>query len=68
MIMDRPRTVSWKNYSHATCVVNLGYRPRHKGGDLTQSYDKTPTPTEMSKGQSDYTNNATKKSSIKQQV
>ena len=27
---------------------------------------KAPTPTEMSKGQSDNTNNATKKSSIKQ--
>ena len=32
-----------------------------KGGDLTQSNDKTPTPTETSKGQSDNTNNATKK-------
>ena len=38
-----------------------------KGGDLTQSYDKSPTPTEMSKGQSDNTNNATK-SSIKQKL
>ena len=34
---------------------------RQKGGDLTQSYDKSPTPTEMSKGQSDNTNNATKR-------
>ena len=32
-----------------------------KGRDLTQSYDKGPTPTEMSKGQSDNKNNATKK-------
>ena len=32
-----------------------------KGGDLTKSYDKALTPTEMSKGQSDNTNNATKK-------
>ena len=34
---------------------------REKGRDLTQSYDKAPTPTEMSKRQSDNTNNATKK-------
>ena len=45
---------------------------REKEGDLTQSEEKkeeiwlspmtkAPTPTEMSKGQSDNTNNATKK-------
>ena len=37
---------------------------REKGRDLTQSYDKSPytsTPAELSKGQSDNTNNATKK-------
>ena len=34
---------------------------RQKGRALTQSYDKAPTPTEMSKGQSDNTNNGTKK-------
>ena len=34
---------------------------REKGRDLTQSYDKAHTPTEMSKGQSDNINNATKK-------
>ena len=33
-----------------------------KGRDLTQSYDKRPAPTEMSKGQSYNTNNATKSS------
>ena len=40
---------------------------RQKGGNLTQSYEKAPTLTEMSKGQSDNTNNATK-SSIKQRL
>ena len=34
---------------------------RQKGGDLTQSFDKSPYTKEMSKGQSDNTNNATKK-------
>ena len=34
---------------------------REKGRDLTQSYDKNPIPVETSKGQSDNTNNATKK-------
>ena len=32
-----------------------------KGRDLTQSYDKSPYTTEMSKGHNDNTNNATKK-------
>ena len=36
---------------------SLGEKER----DLTQSYDKAPTLTEMSKGQSDNTNSATKK-------
>ena len=35
---------------------------REKRRDLTQSYDKAPTPAEMSKWQSDNTNNATKSS------
>ena len=26
-VADRLRTVSWSNYSHPTCVVNLGYGP-----------------------------------------
>ena len=34
---------------------------REKGRDLTQSYDKSPYTNRMSKGQSDNTNNATKK-------
>ena len=38
-----------------------------KKRDLTQSYDKAPSPTEMSKGQSDNINNATK-SSITQRL
>ena len=42
------------------CIMISKY-PKEKGRDLTQSYDKSPTPTEMSKGQSDNTNNATKK-------
>ena len=33
---------------------------REKGRDLTSTYDKSSTPTEMSKGQSDNTYNATK--------
>ena len=41
--------------------VELNLYVREKGRDLTQSYDKAPTPTEMSKGQSDDANNATKK-------
>ena len=35
---------------------------REKGRDPTQSYDKSPTPAEMSNGQNDNTNNATKSS------
>ena len=38
-----------------------------KRRDLTQSYDKSPTPAEITKGQSDNTNNATK-SSITQRL
>ena len=34
---------------------------RQKGGDLTQSYDKSPYPNRNVKGQSDNTNKATKK-------
>ena len=34
---------------------------REKGRDLTQSYDKSPYTSKMSKGRSDNTNNATKK-------
>ena len=38
-----------------------GAMKREKGRHMTQSYDKSPTPAEMSKGQSDNTNKATKK-------
>ena len=34
---------------------------RQKGGDLTQSYDKSPHTNKKSKGQSDNTSNVTKK-------
>ena len=47
-------------------ILHIAMLVRLKGGDLTQPYEKkAPTPTEISKGQSDNTNNATKKS-IKQ--
>ena len=55
----------WQNFDQpcfpvveGTLLVFDVYMFRRKGGDLTQSYDKSPTPTEMSKGQSDNTNNA----------
>ena len=45
----------------------LGLKTREKGRDLTQSMTNAPTPTKMSKGQSENTNNATK-SSITQRL
>ena len=50
-------------FEHQIPPISIILSLMTKGGDLTQSYDKlkAPTPTEMSKGQSENTNNATKK-------
>ena len=40
---------------------NTEYLERQKGGDLTQSYDKSPVTNRNVKRASDNTNNATKK-------
>ena len=50
------------NYSKEYIIVVLVFILREKGRDLTQSMTKAPTQAEMSKGQSDNTNNATKRS------
>ena len=42
-------------------MLIISFFERKKERDLTQSCDKSPTQTEMSKGQSYNTNNATKK-------
>ena len=58
---NKDRTVEddHTTFINGTSVMN---QFKEKRRDLTQSMTKAPTSTEMSKGQSDNTNNATKRS------